>query len=152
MNNNALAQASASLFTSDLTIPPTGDRPRMPPAPAVALEDWQRDTLLKWAKNPVKGPPPADNKAPFMQVQKLPVSADTSLSFTAVADDPDGHSVVGVIRVANAIFRMDRPGSFAVNIDASSWPEGSQRITATLCDGWTQSQLDLGEVLIKHRR
>lgn len=150
MDNRALARASAALFTGALTAPPTGDRPRMPPAPAVALEDWQRETLLRWAKNPVKGPPPPDNRPPYLRVQKLPSQADRLLSFTAVADDPEGESVVGVIRAGNAVFRMDRPGSFAVQIDSSSWPDGNHRITASLCDGWTQTQFDLGQVLIKH--
>lgn len=152
MDSPSLAQGSAALFTGSLEIPPTGDRPRMPPAPAVKLESWQRETLLAWAKKPVKGPPPANNRAPFLRVQKLPTDVDQQLSFTAVSDDLDGHLVVGVIRIGNSIFRMNRPGSFAVNIDTSAFPEGSQRVSATLCDGWTQSPIDLGEVQIRHRR
>lgn len=152
MDSPSLAQASAALFTGALEIPPTGDRPRMPPAPAVELEPWQRDSLLAWGKRPVKGPPPADNQKPFMRAQKLPLEADQQLTFTAVADDPDGQPVVGVIRVGNTIFRMNRPGSFAVSMDSSTWAEGTQRITATLCDGWEQSTFDLGQVQIRHRR
>jgi len=152
MNAPSLARGSAGLFKGALETPPTGDRPRMPPAPAVELEDWQRDTLLAWSKNPVKGPPPADNHPPFMKVQKLPTQADQLVAFTAVVDDADGHAVVGVVRVGNTIFRMDRPGSFAVKMDSSGWAEGTQRISATLCDGWVQSNFDLGDLQISHRR
>ena len=152
LNGQPLARASASLIIDDLTTPPTGERPRMPPAPAVELQDWQRDTLLAWAKNPIKGSPPADNHAPSLRVPKLPAKVDRNLGFTAVVEDADGHPVVGILRVANVVLRLDRPGSFAVNIDSSAWPEGTQRMRVTLCDGWTQSEFDLGDVAVKHQR
>ena len=47
-------------------------------------------------------------------------------------------------------FLMNRTGSFAVDFDSSSWPAGPQDVTAVLCDGWTNTRIDLGTVQIKH--
>jgi hypothetical protein len=114
------------------------------------LADWQRDTLLRWAGQPTKGPPPIANRNPLIAVAQLPATADKQLSFTAVIDDPDGDSVIGVINVAGFSYLMNRPGSFAVTFNASAWPAGPQSITATVCDGWTNTTYDLGPVQIQH--
>ncbi len=75
------------------------------------------------------------------------------LAFTAVIDDPDGDSVLGVIEVNGLAFLMNRPGSFAVSIPSSNWPAGPQAVKAVLCDGWSLAstvEIPLGTVQVKH--
>lgn len=134
----------------DIVHPSGGGPPRMPPAPAPALPDWQLTTLDRWITSPVKGPAPTDNHAPTISTSQLPASADHDFAFTAVLDDQDGDPVIGVIEVAGFAFLMNRPGSFAVDFDSSAWPAGTLRPVAVLCDGWTKATYDLGPVQIKH--
>jgi hypothetical protein len=144
MTAPALAAASASLMKADLS----GGRPKMPPAPASPLHDWERDTILRWAAQPVKGPPPPANRRPRIRVTDLPASVSARLKFFAVVDDPDGDSVVGVVQFGDATFAMDHPGSYAVDIDMTKVPSGSQRLSATLCDGWASTTYDLGPIVV----
>lgn len=123
---------------------------RMPPQPSPALPDWERDTIERWAVAPVKGPPPPTNQPPTIAVTQYPVTADRQLTFTAVVDDPDGDAVLGVVEVNGLAFLMNRPGSFAVIFDSSSWPVGPQEVTAVLCDGWTRVGVRLGTVAVVH--
>jgi hypothetical protein len=142
------AAGLASLIKIDVSPTPNGDRPRMPPAPAPALYDWETQMLLRWTSAPSKGPPPATNHAPFIDVGTLPATAAGHLTFTALIEDPDGEPVVGVIRAGNVEFAMNRSGTFAVDFDTATWPVGTQRLSATLCDGWTKVTVDLGPVTI----
>jgi hypothetical protein len=125
--------------------------PRMPPQPSPALPEWERDTIQRWAAQPVKGPPPPGNRPPNIVVSDYPAVAGNTLTFTAIIDDPDGDSTIGIIEVNGFGFLMNRPGSFAVAFDSSTWPAGPVSVSATLCDGWSNNQLpDLGEVQIRH--
>ena len=122
--------------------------PRMPPQPSPALPDWERDALQNWAWQPVKGPAPVGNRPPTLVVYDLPAQAAASLSFTAVIDDPDGDSAIGVVEAGGFAFLMNRPGSFDVNFDTSRWPAGSVTVKAVLCDGWTSTTIPIGAVQI----
>jgi hypothetical protein len=124
--------------------------PRMPPQPSPALPDWERDTIERWAAQPVKGPPPPGNRPPSVMVSGYPAVAAKELAFTAIIDDPDGDSTIGVIEVNGLAFLMNRPGSFDVRFDSSSWSAGAQPVRAVLCDGWTSATYDLGPVQIQH--
>jgi len=141
---------AAAQIKDDLVRQGDAQWPRMPPQPSPALVDWQRDTLLRWANQPTKGPPPTGNRAPTIAVSQLPATADKQLAFTAILDDPDGDSVIGVINVAGLSFLMNRPGSFAVAFDAATWPAGPQPVSATVCDGWSSVTFDLGPVQVQH--
>jgi hypothetical protein len=152
LNGGALfAGSSADKIKEDVTPPPTGDRPRMPPAPGPVLESWQREMLQRWTSEPSKGPPPAGNRAPVIQVGGLPATADATLAFTAVVTDPDGEPAIGVLEIANVLFAMNRSGSFSVALNTSAWSAGTQRLRATLCDGWQNASYDLGPIEIRHK-
>lgn len=144
-----LAGASATRIAQDLVAAPNAPQPRMPPAPAPPLADWERQTLLRWAAQPSKGPPPAGNRPPEIAVGRLPATASDRLTFTAVVDDPDGEAVVGVLKIADVTYQMNRSGSFAVDLDTSTWPAGVQRLTASLCDGWIEATYDLGPIKVQ---
>jgi hypothetical protein len=145
-----LAGSAATRIGFDVT--PMGDsgRPRMPPLPGSPLPDWERETLVRWAAQPVKGAPPADNHAPTIVLARQPAVADNQVAFTAIVDDADGEAVVGTIAFGDLRFLMNRSGSFAVSFDTTGWPDGSQRLTAVLCDGWESVSYDLGPVQIAH--
>jgi hypothetical protein len=144
---------AAPQIQTDLLTQKGAQWPRMPPQPSPALPDWERDALERWTVRPVKGPPPPDNRAPNISVAGYPATADGQLSFTAIIDDPDGDSTIGVIEVNGLAFLMGRPGSFDVQFDSSTWPEGPQAVSAVLCDGWssaTSATIPLGSVQIRH--
>jgi hypothetical protein len=145
-----LAAAAAPSIITDVTPPADGSHARMPPAPAPGLHDWERETLLRWAAQPVKGPPPDGNHTPTISVSGLPRMVDKSLRFGALLDDADGDPVVGVLEIAGVAFAMPSSGSFAVDIPAQGWPAGPQRLTAVLCDGWVSAPFDLGPIDVKH--
>jgi hypothetical protein len=129
--------------------------PHMPPQPSPALPGWEVGALERWAATPpgtppVKGPAPPNNRPPTISVEAYPAIASAQLAFTAILDDPDDDAAIGVIEVNGLGFLMNRTGSFTVNFDSSTWPAGSQDVTAVLCDGWTAKTIDLGAVQIKH--
>ncbi len=138
------AGAAAPDIYTDVT--PREGPARMPPAPGPALYDWQRQTLQKWTVQPVKGPPRADNQWPIIEVFGLPAGVTRRLRFTALLSDPDGDPVIGVIKVPGALFLMNRAGAFDVDLDARSWPAGTQQLSAVLCDGWTKASYELGPI------
>ncbi|HZL17455.1 MAG TPA: hypothetical protein VFG23_06890 [Polyangia bacterium] len=135
---------------TDLLVQKGARWPRMPPQPSPALPDWERDTLERWAAQPIKGPSPPGNRAPNISIAGYPATADDQLSFTAIIDDPDGDSTIGVIEVNGLAFLMGRPGSFDVQFDSSIWPAGPQDVSAVLCDGWSSATIALGSVQIRH--
>jgi hypothetical protein len=140
----------AAQIANDVVPGPGARWPRMPLQPSPALPNFEVDTLTRWAADPVKGPPPPTNRPPTIDVSQMPATADTQLAFTAVTDDPDGDSVLGVIEVGDLTFLMNRPGSFAVAFDTSGFPSGVVHPTAVLCDGWVSRMVDLGPVQIQH--
>jgi hypothetical protein len=146
-----LAGVAAPIMQVDLTSPGGGVRARMPPAPAPGLFDWERETIDRWAEMPSKGAPAATNRPPTIDVHSLPATVTNDhLSFTAVVADPDGDPVVGVLEIAGAVYGMNRPGAFDVELDTSSWSVGTQLLAAVLCDGWTNVRIPLGPIQITH--
>jgi hypothetical protein len=148
MDLPALARAQASLIMTDVT-PVGGPRPRMPPAPAAVLLDWQRETLQRWALAPVRGPAPVGNRPPRITLTGFPATTSGPLSFVAVLDDPDGQSAVAVLEVADVLYKMDRPGSYRVSLDTSTWPARTYHVSAVVCDGWSNARHELGEVTVR---
>jgi hypothetical protein len=145
--------AAAPLIETDVVAQGGEMWPRMPPQPSPALPDWERDTIERWTARPVKGPPPPGNRAPVITVSDFPATAGAALAFTAVIDDPDGDSVLGVIEVNGLAFLMNRSGSFDVSFASATWPSGPQDVQAVLCDGWgpaSIAQIPLGAVQVKH--
>ena len=145
-----LAAAAAPNIQMDVTIIGNTGRSKMPPLPGAPLAGWERDTLLRWASQPVKGPPPEGNHPPAIEVGQLPYTVDKQLAFTAVVYDADGQEAVGVLEIGDVAFLMNRSGSFAVSLDSSGWAAGTQHLKAVLCDGWTSATYDLGPIQIKH--
>lgn len=144
-----MAAAYASKIAEDIALPP-GGRERMPPLPGPSLDSWERDILLRWAKHPLKGPPPAGNRPPTVQVFGLPAQVGDKLSFTALVTDPDGDEAVGVIEVGGLTVAMNRSGSFEADVDMASSPAGRYPLNVVACDGWTSSAYSLGWVEVKH--
>ena len=145
-----LAGAAAPSILTDVTPAHDNGRARMPPAPGPGLHGWERDTLLRWAAGPIKGPPPASNQAPTIQVTGLPTVVNDRLHFSAFVQDADGDEVVGLLKIAGAVFAMPSSGSFDVVIPSSGWTAGTQRLSAVLCDGWASASYDLGPINVKH--
>ena len=103
---------AAPHIAADVVTQPGATWPRMPPQPSPALPKWERDTLERWAAQPVKGPPPPDNRAPTITVSDFPVHRWKRARLHGGLADPDGDSALGVIEVNGFGFLMNRPGSF----------------------------------------
>ncbi len=140
----------ASQIASDLVVQPGAQVPRMPPEPYPSLQSWELQTIERWAADPVKGLPPASNRPPTIATNRLPATANQQLAFTAILDDPDGDSVIGVIEVPGQDLLLNRPGAFDVAFDTSSWPPGPVYPIAVLCDGWTSATIQLGPIVVQH--
>jgi len=151
---NVVLAGSSALVAAQIAadvVPQDGATwPRMPPQPSPVLPSWETGTLERWAAQPVKGPPPAGNRPPDLTVTGYPSTAGDMLAFTAVLEDPDGDSAIGVIEANGLAYLMNRPGSFAVAFDSSAWPAGAQPVSAVLCDGWTSTSFQLGAVTVQH--
>jgi hypothetical protein len=142
---------TATLIRDDVSLPQDGGRPRMPPAPGPVLYDWERQTLQHWANEPVKGPPPVGNRPPTILVNGMPSVVDGQLGFISLLADPDDDPVIGVVELDGVPrYGMNRSGTFAVSMDMSDRPNGTTRVTAVLCDGWTSTTVDLGPIAIEH--
>jgi len=137
-------------IAADLVVQPGAQVPRMPPEPYPALQSWELETLERWATDPVKGLPPPGNRPPTIATNRLPATVDQQLTFTAILDDPDGDSVIGVVEVPGQDLLMNRPGAFDVTFDSSVWPSGPVYPIAVLCDGWTKTTVQLGPILVQH--
>lgn len=150
LNGQLLAHGLAAQIGQDVTPPGSGWRPKMPPAPTHPLPDWERETVQRWAMMPMRGEPRGTNRRPVIQLDATSGVVDKSLPFSAIVSDPDGESVVGVLKIGDQTLVMDRPGLFSTTLDTSKWSEGTQPISATLCDGWDSITYQLGNVQISH--
>jgi hypothetical protein len=143
--------ANAALQIYQDVVPIAGVRwPRMPPQPSPAVADWEVETLRRWSQLPVKGPPQTGDRPPTLEVSQLPLQAGVQLGFTAIIDDPDGDSVIGVVQANGYSYYMNRPGSFAVRFDSSQWAAGPVDLQAVICDGWSSTTIKIGTVQIQH--
>jgi hypothetical protein len=149
----AAAKTVASLMRESVASI-NGNRPRMPPAPAPLLSQWEREVIDRWTRMPppAKGGTPWTNRMPRMQLFNFPATADATLKFSVILSDPDGDPVIGLIDAGGTPVKLDRAGSFAVSLDTSAWPKGKQTLTAILCDGWGNQAFELGQVEITHAR
>ena len=146
-----LAAAAASLIYQDIEPVNSGGPPKMPPQPGAPLYDWEREMLENWTGESqlLQGSAPTGNRPPAIQVNQLPSPAKSHVSFIAALSDPDGDDVLGVIEVSGQpVFAMNRSGSFAVDLDASTWPSGNANLTAVLCDGWTSVSVPLVSLVV----
>jgi hypothetical protein len=142
--------AVAQQIATDLVVQPGAQTPRMPPQPYPPLQSWELQTIERWTSDPVKGPPPPGNRPPTIATNQMPSTVDQQLAFTAILDDPDGDSVIGVVEVPGLEFLMNRPGSFDIAFDSSDWPPGPIYPIAVLCDGWTSTTVELGPIVVQH--
>lgn len=148
--DSPFAAARSSLIANAITTTDPDVRPPMPPAPAVPLAAWEWQTLLRWTDDPQRGVAPAGNRPPAIRVLAGGGVVDKNLALTVLIDDPDGQSVVGVLGIGDARFKMDRPGSFSVGLDSSAWPAGEIPLRAVLCDGWINASYALPAIEVRH--
>jgi hypothetical protein len=144
------AAAAAPQIAADITSDAASIRPRMPPEPSPWLADWEWQTLLRWASAPVKGPRPPGDRAPIIRVTSPTRVVKKHFILSVVLEDPDGEAAVGVVTIGDGqvTLRMDRPGAFAIEIDASQWGLGPVKVQGQACDGWTRPTFDLGKFII----
>ena len=147
-DNVRFAAAAAGQIAADITSDSSDVRPRMPPEPAPWLADWEWQTLLRWTRDPVKGDRPTGNHAPLIRITSPFRVVKKLFTLSARLEDADGESAVGVLRIGDVTLRMDRPGEYSIQIDASQWGLGRFEVEAEACDGWGRSVYDLGYFVI----
>lgn len=152
LGGQPLAHSWAALIQADVTSPGSGWRPRMPPAPATSLYDWERETIVRWAEqpDPPRGEPRRDDRRPDIQLVAASATADKSLAFTSIVSDADGEAVVGLVEIGALTLATDHAGAFGTTVDTSAWPPGVYPISAVLCDGWDDITYQLGNVEVAH--
>ncbi|MBC8133441.1 MAG: hypothetical protein H7X95_10715 [Deltaproteobacteria bacterium] len=142
----ALAPQLAKAITSDYT----SVRPSMPPLPAEYLEEWQWQTILRWADKPQRGVRGSDNTPPSILVNQLSAKADKFMDVAVSLEDRDGDPVIGVLTIGDQSFKMDRSGSFNTRADTSTWEPGDRKVGVVLCDGLSSVSYMLGTVNVTH--
>lgn len=142
----ALAPQIAKAITSDYP----SVRPTMPPLPAEYLKQWEWQTILRWTDNPQRGVRAEDNTPPDVVVNQLAARADKFLDVGVTLEDRDGDPVVGVLKIGDQTFKMDRSGSFSTRADTSTWDPGDRQVSVVLCDGLSNVSYTLGSVNITH--
>jgi hypothetical protein len=147
----AMAKGWSKLILQSIT-GKDGGRARMPPAPAEPLSEYQREVIRRWAEGPGSqnaGRPPAGNRRPQVRWQS-PGRVDARATIHVDVDDPDGESVVGVLKVGAVTFQMDRSGSFVATLNTASWAAGKHPVRAVVCDGWDSVSYELGTLEVDH--
>lgn len=126
-------------------------RPLMPPQPAPSLQTWEWQTIQRWVSDGApRGDLPRGNRPPGVVFFPSDTMPDRTLDITALVEDPDGDPVIGVLKLAGALFRMDHGGAFSAHLDTSSWAPGDLAVTAVLCDGWSSVTYPLGTLTVRH--
>ncbi len=151
VDGSAFAAARAQLIANSISSDSASIRPRMPPAPSPALADWEWKTILRWTQAPAKGAAPPGNRPPTVRLVNSAPSADKRWTLSAVVEDPDGESAIGMLTIGDFKFNLDRPGAFVSEIDTSQWPAGDVSVQAIVCDGWTSATYTLGSIAVAHR-
>jgi len=149
----ALAYAYRDDIWEAITAPADkpGERPRMPPAPAPYLADWEWQTIQRWIGDGApKGELPQSNQPARFRLYHDSGPADRTLDITVVIEDPDGDPIIGVLQVGDVSLNMDRGGAFSATLDTSSWPAGERAVTAVLCDGWSSVSYAVGTLVVNH--
>jgi len=118
------AAASSSQIAIDITSTSSAVRPRMPPEPSAWLQDWEWQTLAKWASNPRKGGTPVGNARPTIRITSPSRVVKKVFTLSVLLEDPDGESAVGALTIGDVTLRMDRPGAFSIVVDGSQWGLG----------------------------
>jgi len=142
----SLAPQIARAITSDYP----SVRPSMPPLPAEYLDEWEWQTILRWAASPTRGVRSAANTPPNIVVNVLSPRADKFMDVAVSLEDRDGDPVVGVLLIGDQQFRMDRGGSFNTRADTSAWEPGDRKVGVVLCDGLSSVSYMLGTVNVTH--
>ena len=68
-------------------------------------------------------------------------------------NDPDGADLrcVGKLKIGDQVIKIvGTLGRVLGRFDTSSWPAGSVKLTARLCDGWSLVSADVLEIPINH--
>jgi len=95
--------------------------------------------------------PPLDRESDQITVDGTAVLVGKMLDVNVIVTDPDGDPVVGKLKIGDQVIKMmDRSGAFSERFDTSSWPAGTVRLTARLCDGWSLVSADVLDIPINH--
>ena len=130
-------------------------RPRMPPAPANLLEDWEVQTLRNWAKyadkdkEKARGGEGRRNRDPKIRItSELPSSVGDSLNVSYVIEDADDDPVIGILRLGDKEIELNGQRGGEVTFEDIGGDSGDElTISADLCDGWERVNVeDLGTV------
>ena len=119
--------SAAPLIETDVVAQNGEMWPRMPPQPSPALPGLGERHARTVGRSAGQRTAALGQSTTHFTVTNFPATANAELAFTAVIDDPDGDSVLGVIEVNGLAFLMNRPGSFDVSFASATWPTGPQR-------------------------
>lgn len=132
-----------------------------PMPPRFPLDDYQIEVLENWARQPERGEPRAQNRAPTIEtIDVVHVEATTTrpayVRISVAIDDTDGDIVSAMLHA-----RLDAPGSARtvvgpassgharVEWDTSSLAPGTYRLTATLDDGAAPVEVAMGTITLE---
>jgi hypothetical protein len=122
---------------------------RAPMPPRFPLDDWQIETLERWAASPVRGAPREPNAVPVVVVEGY-AQVGALVTLRVRVDDPDGDLVAGTLRArvgtADRLVGALRTGTSEVVWDATGIALGAHALTAAVDDGAQVHTIQLGTV------
>ena len=127
--------------------------PRMPPGAGPRAGGLAAaETLLRWGAAPLRGRAGARIAVPRSSFAPTRASSIRCCHRRHHRRSPTVSPVVGLLKFGDlTLRRMDRPGSFATDLDTRGvGRRGAYPVSATLCDGWDAVSYALGNVEVLH--
>lgn len=124
-----------------------------PMPPRFPMDDYQIEVLERWARDPVRGEPREQNRAPTIETVEV-ASAATRIVIRVAVDDPDGDIVSGVVHA------QESPGATRVIVgpvsgghselawETTSLAGGTYQLVATLDDGAASVEVPMGMITL----
>ena len=142
----ATRAALSSLRTRDEAYP-------MPPR--FPLDDYQIEVLEQWARDPVRGQPRANNRAPTIEIVDR-IDDTTRVVLRLVVHDEDGDIVSGGVHARlegssgpPLVVGAVAGGHFELVWDTVALARGTYRLVATLDDGAAAIEIEMGSLILE---
>ncbi len=128
------------------------DAETAPMPPRFPLDDYQIETLSRWAETPERGAPHANNHVPVVSVEEVS-QAGTLVTLRVRVDDEDRDLIAGTLRAnVDTVERFVgavRSGTVEIAWDTTGIPAGDHALIAYVDDGAQVHAVALGTVAVE---
>jgi hypothetical protein len=125
-----------------------------PMPPRFPMDDYQIDVLENWARDPVRGEPRAQNRAPTIETIEV-AHVGTRVALRVAVDDRDGDVVSGIVHArheaatARVVVGQVAGGHYELRWDTTGLVRGLYELVATLDDGAAPVEIRMGSITLE---